>query len=286
METGRDGARSYEFRSEDIEYLRHRDKPLLARLYRPVGAAGPRPAVVDVHGGAWTSGDRQQNAVIAERLAATGTIVLSLDFRMPPEASFPASICDVNYGIRWLKAKAKSLGLALGRIGGLGTSSGGQQLMLTALQPQDGRYASLPLDEAPTVDASLAFVILGWPVIDPLSRYEMAKQRGNERMVQAHNAFFGSTAAMVEGNPQLIVERGEAAVLPPTLILQGLNDDNLPPDMIDRFVTAYRQAGGTIELQKFPGEPHTFVTKTPDSAASQCALALITGFVAQQAGAG
>src|ERR1700722_15286620 len=63
METGGTG-RTYDVRTEDIEYLRHGDKPLLARLYRPVGADGARPAVVDVHGGAWTTMDRTQDTPI------------------------------------------------------------------------------------------------------------------------------------------------------------------------------------------------------------------------------
>ena len=47
---------SYEFTTEDVEYLRHGDKPLIARLYKPKGD-GPFPAVIDLHGGAWNSGD-------------------------------------------------------------------------------------------------------------------------------------------------------------------------------------------------------------------------------------
>ena len=81
-------ARNFEVASEDIEYLRHGGKPLLARLYRPTGA-GPGPALVEIHGGAWTSGDRLNNAAIATALAAAGSVVLSLDFRMPPRRDIP-----------------------------------------------------------------------------------------------------------------------------------------------------------------------------------------------------
>ena len=47
---------TYEITTEDVEYLRHGDRALVARLYKPKGD-GPFPAVVDLHGGAWTSGD-------------------------------------------------------------------------------------------------------------------------------------------------------------------------------------------------------------------------------------
>ena len=70
--------------SEDLEYLRPQSgAPLLARFYRPEGA-GPFPAVLEVHGGAWTSGDRLNNVAIGDYLAARGIVMLSIDFRMPP----------------------------------------------------------------------------------------------------------------------------------------------------------------------------------------------------------
>ena len=50
-------ARTHEFDVQDVEYLRHGDKPLLARVFKPRGE-GPFPAVVDLHGGAWCNGSR------------------------------------------------------------------------------------------------------------------------------------------------------------------------------------------------------------------------------------
>src|ERR1700740_1791901 len=92
--------------TEDLEYLRSpAGAPLLARFYRPEGS-GPFPAVLEVHGGAWTSGDRLNNVAIGEYLAAHGVVVLSIDFRMPPAARYPETLADVNFGIRFLKAKA------------------------------------------------------------------------------------------------------------------------------------------------------------------------------------
>src|SRR4051794_12861484 len=81
---------------EDREYQRPNGVPLLARLYRPDGP-GPFPAVLEVHGGAWTGGDRLNNVAIAESLAADGIAVLSIDFRMPPVAHYPAAVADVRH---------------------------------------------------------------------------------------------------------------------------------------------------------------------------------------------
>src|SRR5215475_9990208 len=49
--------KTHDFDVDDIEYLRHGDKPLLARVYRPRGE-GPFPALVECHGGAWCLSDR------------------------------------------------------------------------------------------------------------------------------------------------------------------------------------------------------------------------------------
>ncbi|MBI3513345.1 MAG: alpha/beta hydrolase [Proteobacteria bacterium] len=271
-----------DFQVEDLEYQRPDDKPLLARLYRPSGS-GPFPAVLEVHGGAWTGGDRLNNVDIAKALAAAGVLVASIDFRMPPAATYPTAVADVNFGVRWLKANAVRLGSRPDLVGGLGTSSGGHLLLLSTLKPHDPRYAALQLPIGH--DARLPWIVACWPVADPLARYHAVKARGNDRLVNAHHQFWPSEDAMAEGNPQRILERGEAVELPPALVLQGTNDDNLTPDMADNFVAAYRQRGGTATLEKFEGQPHTFVSRDPTSAASLRALDLIKAFVHKQAGA-
>ena len=71
---------------------------------------------------------------------------------------------------------------------------------------------------------------------------------------------------------------------PPALLLQGTKDDNLTPDMADRFAAAYRAAGGEITLEKFDGEPHAFIAKDPQSPASRRAIEMIIAFVHEKAG--
>jgi acetyl esterase/lipase len=266
---------------EDLEYLRPTGAaPLLARHYRPQGV-GPFPSVLEVHGGAWTSGDRLNNVSIGEYLAARGIVVLSIDFRMPPSVRYPETVADVNFGIRFLKTNAERFTTRAGLVGGLGTSSGGHLLLLNALRPRDPRYAALPLAGA---DAGLAFAVVCWPVADPLARYRAVRERGNERLVEAHHQFWPSEDAMAEGNPQRIAEHGEPIERPPALIMQGTADDNLTPDMAANFAAAYTKAGGSISFHRFEGQPHAFIARDPAAPDALRALSLIADFIHHQAG--
>jgi acetyl esterase len=283
---------AHEIAVEDVEYLRHGNTPLLARLFKPRGA-GPFPLVVELHGGAWCRGDRLSDAAINEPLARSGVVVAALDFRMPPAASYPGSLADINYAIRWLKTRAPELGGRPDRVGILGVSSGAHQGMLAAMRPRDPRYAALPLPGGRAVDASVRFVVLCWPVIDPLARYRYAKKLKAagppypdvvDQVLPCHDQYWGTEDAMSEGSPVLALERGERVEMPPALYLQGTRDVAHPRPDLDRFVAQYRKAGGSVELEMFEGEEQAFITKNPGSPAARRALERIIEFVGKQAG--
>lgn len=275
----------------DVEYVRHGGKPLLARLFKPRGA-GPFPLIVDLHGGAWCRGDRLNDTAINERLVKSGVIVAALDFRMPPEAPYPASIADIHYAIRWLKTRAAELGSRPDLVGVMGISSGGHQGMLIAMRPRDPRYAAVPLPGgAPAVDAGVRCVVLCWPVIDPLARYRYAKKLKEggtpypevvDRVLPCHDEYWRTEEAMAEGSPVLALERGERVELPPVLYLQGTRDVAHPRPDLDRFVTHYRKAGGQVELELFEGEAEGFITRNPGSPAAGQAIEKIIAFVHRQ----
>ena len=269
----------YELDIRDVEYRKDGERSWLARVYQPRGS-GPFPTLIEIHGGAWNNGDRTQNAIIDEALARTGLVIAAIDFHLGTEASYPASMADVNYGIRWLKAHAAEFNGSASPLGGLGYSSGGHMVMLSALRPSDARYGQHQLGEAPGLDASLDYVVMGWPVIDPYARYRYAKEIGREELVAATERYFLDEAGMQEASPQHILERGEAVSTPPALIVQGAEDKQLAPGIAERFVEAYGSAGGVIELAKYPGAGHGFAREAGPN--TDRAMAVIESFIARQ----
>lgn len=276
----------HEIDVEDVEYIRHGNKPFLARIYRPRGP-GPFPLIVDLHGGAWCKKDRTSDAGTDEPLARSGVTVVSLDFRMPPaDPGYPASLADVNYAIRWCKARAAQLGSRADMVGILGVSSGGQQAMLTAMRPRDARYAALPAPGNAAFDAAVRCAVLCWPVIDPLGRYEYAKQmkggphnKTAEEWMHCHDQYWATEAAMAEGNPTRALERGEKVEMPPVLYIQGTADLAHPVPHRERFIAAYRKAGGRVELELFEGMGEAFITNDPTAPAARDAIEKIIAFV-------
>jgi acetyl esterase len=281
----------YEIDITDVEYLRHNGKPLLARVHRPRGV-GPFPIIVEVHGGAWCLMDRTHDAPVNEPLARSGVIVVALDFRMPPEAPYPGSMADINYGIRWVKSHAAEFGGSPDRLGLMGSSSGGHQVMLAAMRPHDERYASIPLrTEGPRVDAAVQCVVMLWPVIDPLGRYRYAKEikAGGkpypeliDLVLPLHDKYWKNEVEMEEGNPTMALERGERAELPPALYIQGQDDIAHPRPHLERFVAGYRKAGGHLELELFDGMAEGFIVRKPSAPASLKAIDQIIAFVHEQ----
>jgi acetyl esterase/lipase len=282
---------THEIEVQDVEYLRHGDKPLLARVFKPKGS-GPFPLVIDLHGGAWCNGDRTSDNALNEPLAKSGVVVAALDFRMPPDARYPGSLQDIHYGIRWFKARANSFGSRPDLVGVMGISSGGHQGMLLAMRPHDPRYATLALPAgSPPVDASVRCAIMCWPVINPLGRYHYAKKLKEggkpypevaDRVLPSHDKYWPSEEAMAEADPVLGLERGERVELPPVLYLQGANDAAHPRPHLDRFVAEYRKAGGHVDLELYEGAAEGFVNRQPDSPAARGAIARIIEFVHKQ----
>jgi acetyl esterase len=280
--------------TKDIEYLRHGDKPLLARVFTPRGA-GPFPALVECHGGAWCLSDRKTEHLRHEFMASHGIVSIALDFRSGTEAKYPASVQDINYAVRWAKLHAGDLKTRPDLVGLSGQSSGGHLAMLVAMRPHDPRYAAIALPAgSPRLDAGVPCVVMSWPVINPLSRYRHAKRalaganapEWPKNIIPRHDAYWPSEAEMAEGNPMLALERGEKVQLPPAIWFQARGDlvhdykdadSDFPGNEPQRFVANYRKAGGEIELRYIEMERHA--GHTPDLSKIGGAFADMVQFV-------
>jgi acetyl esterase/lipase len=284
----------YEVEESDLVYARADGKDLLARIYRPRGTPSALlPAIVDVHGGAWSRGDHTVGALHDHGLAACGLVVACLGFRQGPDHKHPAAAADVAAGVRWVRAHAQRLGVDGTRVGLVGASSGGQLALLVAVTPGAPEHSGTAIVRpdgsraAGAGDESVSFVIALYPVADPLARYRYALGRLKEppapsgfnaqNLVNGHHAYFTDEAAMSAASVTRIVSSGQARALPPAWVAHPENDDNVPASITDAFVDAYAAAGGSIERVHFPGARHGFIQQAhPDS--EKC-IALMRDFI-------
>jgi acetyl esterase/lipase len=292
-----DPSAPYEVDEADVPFARPPGVELLARVYRPRGEpAAPLAALVDVHGGAWSRNDRTSGAVHSRALAASGLVVVSLDFRQGPDHKHPAASADVAAGVRYVRAHAARLGIDPRRVAIVGSSSGGQLALLQAVKPGAAEHAGTPIVlpdgslGAGPADDSVAFVVALYPVADPLARYRYVLSRKDEppqpsgfqakRLIDAHHGYFADEAAMAEASVTRVVSTGEARALPPAWVAQPDLDDNVPAAITEALIVAYRQAGGRIERTHFAGARRGFVQNA--SAETDKAIALMREFIGGQ----
>ncbi len=235
-------------------------RQLMARIYQPQGS-GPFPTLLDLHGGAWNNKDRFANEPMDRVVAASGVLVVAIDLTLAPEAPYPASVQDANYGVRWLKSRAAEWNGDASMIGVLGSSTGGHIAELIGMRPRDARYGAISLPAALNVDATVAYIATRSPISDPFARYQQAEKMKREPMLKNSRTFFNPWETIYEANPQLILERREPVTLPPILIMQGALDDNVLPALQEKFAATYKAAGGDCQLHVFEGCEHEWVAK-------------------------
>jgi acetyl esterase/lipase len=261
MKTAYDPAARFELKVSEVEFRRAASgRMLMARIYQPQGV-GPFPTLLDLHGGAWNNKDRLANEPMDRAVAASGVLVVAIDLTLAPDAPYPASVLDANYGVRWLKSKAAEWNGDAVNLGALGSSSGGHVAELLGMRPRDARYNAIPLPAAPNVDATVAYVATRSPISDTYARYQQAEKMKRDGMIQNNKTYFRPWETIFEGNPQQILDRREAVTLPPLLIMQGALDDNVLPAVQEKFAASYRAAGGDCELHVFEECEHEWVAK-------------------------
>jgi acetyl esterase/lipase len=188
-------------------------------------------------------------------------LVVAVDMTLAPEAPYPACVQDANYAVRWLKINAATWNGDAAKLGIYASSSGGHVAELVAMRPRDPRYNSIPLAAGPNVDATVAYVATRSPISNTFARYENAQRRGNERMMKNNKVFFNPWETIHEANPQEILEREEKVTMVPFLIMQGALDDNVLPQVQEKFVKTYKAAGGSCDYRLFENSVHEWVAQ-------------------------
>lgn len=168
---------SYEIETIDVPFARTDDgQELTARICRPKGK-GPFPAMLDLHGGAWTHFDHTVDFYWCEQFARRGIVMVSVDFRLAPKHPWPAFISDVRAASKWLHTHAAQFDVNPDAIGAIGGSTGGHLAILLGLMPEDPvRPATAALDTPDDASAALNWSVGLYPIVDVVGRYEMVTE--------------------------------------------------------------------------------------------------------------
>lgn len=134
------------------------ERPLRIRIFRP-HSGGVRPGIVYLHGGGWVLGDLDTHDGLCRVLAQfADAVVVSIDYRRPPEHPFPAPLLDAEAGYHWTLAHAADLAVDPGRVAVAGDSAGGNLAAVLARRLRDAS-ARPPLVQAllyPSTDLRLS----------------------------------------------------------------------------------------------------------------------------------
>lgn len=127
------GVREY----KDVVYATFPNTPwgkrdLHVDIYRP-DSKEKLPAVIMIHGGGWNSGDKTLQRPMAQRIAAKGYVAIPVEYRLIPEAKYPAGLSDIKTVVRWVRRNAKKYGIDPNRIAVSGCSAGAQLATLVGV---------------------------------------------------------------------------------------------------------------------------------------------------------
>jgi acetyl esterase/lipase len=125
---------------QTLSYATVDGQTLSLDVYRPpAGWTGPVPAVIVIHGGGWSSGDKGETPLASARLAGAGFAVFDIQYRLTPQPTWPGAVIDVKCAIGWVKQHAKEAGVTVDpeRVTLIGRSAGGQLALLAAYAPDD-----------------------------------------------------------------------------------------------------------------------------------------------------
>ena len=236
-----------------------------ARLYRPTPGHGATGLVVWFHGGGWVLGDLASHDNICHSLALrSGHAVLSIDYRLAPEAPFPAGLGDCIQATRWAHANAADLGIDPERIAVGGDSAG-------------ANLAAVVCHIAP---APLAFQLLVYPVTDARMDTRSYEENGEGLFLTATSMrwFLDHYLSGGVGSPDdprvspLLAADEVLAAGPPALVITAgfdpLRDEGI--SYADRLANV----GVATSHVHFPGQIHGFFSMSNYLGDARSALTL------------
>lgn len=232
---------SYSANRFNVQYGEAGGQKLLLDAHVPDGK-GEFPVVLIVHGGGWSSGDREKDIVPVLAPFATNFTWFSISYRLAPTNHWPACYEDLQTAIRWVKNHAPEFKGDPDRIALLGYSAGGHLVTLAGTQAEgDTRVQAV---------AALA------PPTDLVSDNE--RRRGLSTSMRAlfnwdsTNITYGVRRVLKENSPLTYIKPG----LPPFLILQGTADKTVPAPQSMAFEKALKASGVDCELILIPDGQH------------------------------
>jgi acetyl esterase len=252
---------------------------LPVRVYRPPASASPAPVVVNFHGGGFVQGDLDQSEWFCAHVAREGSVVVvSVDYRLAPEHTFPVPAQDCYDAVTALVADARAWGLDPARVAVMGDSAGGNLATVVCLMARDRRQdGHLDGHDAPAIAAQV-LVYPGTEMVDVLP---------SERAIPVAPIL---SAADIRGFHQLYLAgadgthpyasplRAELAGLPPALV-QTAEHDPLR-DHGERYVEALDAAAVPVRHTRYLGAAHGYVaTATLTPRTSLQAVAEIAAFL-------
>lgn len=239
----------------------------------------PMPVMVYIHGGGWNHGDRKQAlASICSYVTKRGYIGVSLDYRLTPEAPFPAQIQDVKLAIRYLRAHAAEYHLDPSRIGVWGTSSGGHLASLLGTTAQITSGETITLDTGHVVNVPDLSGNGGWQqysdqvqaVVDMYGPADFTTNFANSyKSVKA--LLGGNNAFSVPDQARLAMPGTYASPDdPPFFIRHGDADATIPYTDSVTFSNQLKDAGvKVVDVKIVPKQGHGFTGEAAEQASAE-----------------
>lgn len=222
------------------------------RIYTPASASVPLPAILHIHGGGYVMGSVVTNHASNMRLAAAvEAVIVSVDYRLAPEAPAPGPVEDCYAALQWLHAGAEPLGVDPARIAIRGESAGG------------GLAAALALLARDRGGPAIAHQNLIYPMLDDRTCItRLPAHLGAFVWTPQANEFgwrclLGTAPGSADVPAYAVPARAESLTgLPPAFIAVGALDLFLIEDM--DYARRLIEAGVPAEMHVYPGAYHGF----------------------------